>query len=190
LTQPPLILASTSPRRAELLRGAGIAFKSASSLIEECHDVSLGLASLVVGNARAKALAVAASFPKSVIVGADTLVWLDGQPLGKPRNLEEARAILFALSGRTHQVATGVHFVRLNPRHQVEFHEVSYVRFRQLDEATITAYLSQVNTLDKAGAYALQESGNLIIESVEGSRSNVIGLPMQRTLAALQHFKS
>lgn len=188
MTPPPLILASASPRRAELLRSAGVEFKTVAAVAEELHDAPSGLAPLVASNACAKALAVAASFPRSVVLGADTLVWLDGLPLGKPRDLGEARRMLMALSGRTHQVATGVHLVRLEPRLQVEFHEVSYVRFRPLDEALVTEYLARVNTLDKAGAYALQEHGNLIVESVEGSRSNVVGLPVSRTLAALRRF--
>lgn len=171
-----------------MLRSAGVEFQTATAAAEELHDAPSGLAALVTGNARAKALAVAASFPRDVVLGADTLVWLDGLPLGKPRDLDEARRMLMALSGRTHQVATGVHLVRLEPRLQVEFHEVSYVRFRPLDEALVTEYLARVNTLDKAGAYALQEHGNLIVESVEGSRSNVVGLPLSRTLAALRRF--
>lgn len=188
MTPLPLILASASPRRAELLRSLGVEFQSIPTPVEECHDVSWGLASLVLHNARAKALATAASHPQSVILGADTLVWLDETPLGKPKDLEEARQMLHLLSGRTHQVATGVHLVRLHLRQHVAFHEVSYVRFRQLNDATITTYLSQVNTLDKAGAYALQEHGDILVESVEGSRTNVIGLPLTRTHAALQRF--
>jgi septum formation protein len=92
------------------------------------------------------------------------------------------------LSGRVHEVCTGVHLVRLDPHLQVEFHETTHVRFRPLDAAAIDAYLQRVDVLDKAGAYALQEHGDLIIESVEGSRSNVVGLPVERTLAALRRF--
>ncbi len=163
-------------------------FEVVAAPAEEIHDASLGMSALVVGNARAKALAVAASFPHSTVLGADTLVWLDGLPLGKPRDPAEARQMLRALSGRTHQVATGVHLVRLEPLLRMEFCEVSRVRFRSLDEALITDYLARVNTLDKAGAYALQEHGELIVESVEGSRSNVVGLPVSRTLSALRRF--
>ena len=186
---PPLVLASRSPRRRELLVAAGAKdVKIAASDVEESSDASQGLAALVLNNARAKATDIAAQFPKSIVLGADTLVWLDGAALGKPSDMGEARHMLDHLSGRVHEVCTGVHLVRLDPHLQVEFHETTHVRFRPLDAAAIDAYLQRVDVLDKAGAYALQEHGDLIIESVEGSRSNVVGLPVERTLAALRRF--
>lgn len=145
------------------------------------------MAALVTGNARAKALEVAARFPDAVVIGADTLVWLDGNALGKPSGPDDARRMLRDLSGRVHEVVTGVHLVRMEPRQQVEFHEVTRVRFRPFGEETIEQYLSAVDVMDKAGAYALQEHGEMIVEAVEGSRSNVVGLPVGRTLAALTH---
>ena len=186
---PPLVLASRSPRRRELLVAAGAKdVKIAASDVEESSDASQGLAALVLNNARAKATDIAAQFPKSIVLGADTLVWLDGAALGKPSGLGEARQMLARLSGRVHEVCTGVHLVRIEPHLQIEFHETTRVRFRPLDAAAIDAYLDKVDVLDKAGAYALQEHGDLIIESVEGSRSNVVGLPVERTLAALRRF--
>jgi len=186
---PPLVLASRSPRRRELLVAAGAKdVKVAASEIEESADASRGLAPLVLDNARAKAIDIAAQFPHSIVLGADTLVWLDGAPLGKPSDLAAARDMLARLAGRVHEVCTGVHLVRLDPHLQIEFHETTRVRFRPLDEAAIAGYLAKVDVLDKAGAYALQEHGDLIIESVEGSRSNVVGLPVERTLAALRRF--
>lgn len=186
---PPLVLASRSPRRRELLVAAGAKdVKIAASDIEESADASQGMAALVLQNARAKATDIATKFPHSIVLGADTLVWLDGDALGKPPDLTEARRMLARLSGRVHEVCTGVHLVRLDPHLQVEFHETTRVRFRSLDEAAVDAYLAKVDVLDKAGAYALQEHGDLIIESVEGSRSNVVGLPVERTLAALRRF--
>jgi septum formation protein len=186
---PPLVLASRSPRRRELLVAAGAKDVTiAASDVEESSDASQGLAALVLNNARAKATDIAAQFPKSIVLGADTLVWLDGTALGKPSDIGEARHMLDHLSGRVHEVCTGVHLVRLDPHLQVEFHETTHVRFRPLDAAAIDAYLQRVDVLDKAGAYALQEHGDLIIESVEGSRSNVVGLPVERTLAALRRF--
>ena len=186
---PPLVLASRSPRRRELLLAAGAKdVKIAASDVEESSDASQGLAALVLNNARAKATDIAAQFPQSIVLGADTLVWLEGAALGKPADLDEARQMLARLSGRVHEVSTGVHLVRLDPHLQVEFHETTRVRFRPLGAADIDAYLDKVDVLDKAGAYALQEHGDLIIESVEGSRSNVVGLPVERTLAALRRF--
>lgn len=186
---PPLVLASRSPRRRELLAAAGVKdILIASSDAEESADASLGLGPLVLSNARAKATEVARRHPQSVVLGADTLVWIDDEPLGKPQSLEGAREMLARLSGRVHEVCTGVHLVRLQPHGQIEFHETTLVRFRPLTPAAIDAYLAKVDVLDKAGAYALQEHGDLIIDSVEGSRSNVVGLPVERTLAALRRF--
>ena len=189
MSRPPLVLASASPRRRELLLAAGLTCTVEPAQVDELDDPELGLAALVLANARAKALAVAGAKPDAVVLGADTLVWIDGRALGKPRDAEAARGMLGELSGRVHEVATGVHLVRLEPRVQVEFHEVTRVRFRQLDAEIISEYLRRVDVLDKAGAYALQEHGEMLVESVEGSRSNVVGLPMERVAAALvRHF--
>lgn len=185
MSRTPLVLASSSPRRRELLQAAGAEFIAVPAGCAELRDASLGLAGLVTENARAKALEVAVKHPQSVVLGADTLVWLEGQVLGKPTDLEDARRMLRTLSGRVHEVATGVYLLRMEPRQQVEFHEITRVRFRVLEERVIEDYLGAVDVLDKAGAYALQERGEMIIETVEGSRSNVVGLPVERTMAAL-----
>jgi len=188
LSRPTYVLASGSPRRRDLLREAGLNFTVSPATAPEIHDPALGLAGLVMANARVKALETAAQHPHSIVIGADTLVWLDGQPLGKPAGAEDAADMLGRLSGRVHEVATGVHLLRLEPRVQVEFHEITRVRFRRLGADRIRAYLARVDVLDKAGAYALQEHGEMLVESVEGSRSNVVGLPVERTLAALRRF--
>lgn len=184
---PPLVLASASPRRRELLEAAGIACRVVPAKVDELSDESIGLASLVLANAHAKALDVAPLHPGEIVLGADTLVWLDGRALGKPRDREDARKMLQALSGRIHEVSTGVHLLRWSPRQQVAFHEITRVRFRLLDDAVINDYLSRVEVLDKAGAYALQEHGDTLIETVEGCRNNVIGLPVDRVSSALKH---
>ncbi len=184
----PIVLASASPRRRDLLQSAGIDFVAVPAEGAEIDDASLGCTGLVMANARTKALGVASARPREIVLGADTLVWLDGRPLGKPADLDSARGMLAALSGRIHEVVTGVHVVRLDPLRQIEFHETTRVRFRTLDDAVIGEYLARVDVLDKAGAYALQEHGEMLVESVEGSRSNVVGLPLERTLAALRHF--
>ena len=188
MSGPRIVLASSSPRRRELLQSAGLEFSTETCDAVEIHDPALGLAGLVTANARTKALTVAAAHPDAIVLGADTLVWIDGHALGKPADLPEARRMLAFLAGRVHEVATGVHLVRLESRRQIEFHEVTRVRFRALDAAVIEDYLSRVHVTDKAGAYALQEHGELLVESVEGSRSNVVGLPLRRTLAALRRF--
>jgi len=169
------------------LRSAGVRFSVDPAEGAEESDHALGLAALVATNARAKALEVAARHPQAVVLGADTLVWLGGRALGKPADHDQARAMLRELSGRTHEVATGVHLVRMATRQQVEFHEVTRVRFRPFGQEVIEEYLTTVDVLDKAGAYALQERGEMLVESVEGCRLNVVGMPLERTLAALQH---
>lgn len=186
---PPLVLASRSPRRRELLLAAGVPeIEIVPASVEESVDISAGVAPLVLANARAKAMEVAAARPTAVVLGADTLVCLDSEGLGKPGNLDEAGEMLARMSGRVHEVCTGVHLVRLKPHLQIEFYETTRVRFRSLDAGVIETYLGKVDVLDKAGAYALQEYGEMLAESVEGSRSNVVGLPVERTLAALRRF--
>ena len=136
-------------------------------------------------NARAKAEWVADRNPGRFILGADTTVFLDGQILNKPRDLDEARSMLARLSGRTHSVFTGL--VLLHRNQGLEEVEVvfSEVTFRDLDPAAIEAYLAVVNPLDKAGAYAIQESGEMIVAGYTGSLSNIIGLPLDETKAIL-----
>lgn len=188
MSGPRVVLASSSPRRIELLQSAGLDFSTETCDIVEIHDPALGLAGLVTANARTKALTVADAHPDAIVIGADTLVWVDGRALGKPADLPAARGMLTCLAGRVHEVATGVHLAHLGSRRRIEFCEVTRVRFRPLGASAIEDYLARVHVLDKAGAYALQEHGELLVESVEGSRSNVVGLPLERTLAALRRF--
>jgi len=176
----PLILASASPRRAELLRQIVPAFEVLPSNATELADEHLSPHELCQLNAHRKARAVAKRFPDSLVLGADTLVFLDHEILGKPGNLTEAGQMIARLQGRTHQVVTGVSLTRLR-RHQERMFAVSTdVQFRSLNEEQVRNYLSRINPLDKAGAYAIQEHGELIIESISGSYSNVMGLPVER----------
>ena len=180
-----VILASASPRRRELLAATGLNFEVIASSAEEIHDATIPLDELCEKNAELKALAVAADHPDAAVIGADTLVWIEGEPLGKPKDLDEARAMLRKLSGRAHTVCTGVCVVF--PGGKVErFHELTAVRFRQLDEATITAYFEKTNPLDKAGAYGIQDSGEMIVEGIEGAFDNVMGLPVAQLLGVLR----
>jgi septum formation protein len=177
----PIILASASPRRRELLTETGIAFEILTTDITE-HDAEssphLLPTDLARENARLKAQAVAALRPKRWVLGADTVVALEKRLFGKPASLDQAKEFLRALSGQTHEVITGCALIA--PEGEAEiFHDVSRVTFRVLMEETIARYLAEVSVLDKAGAYALQERGEWIIERVEGSRTNVIGLPTE-----------
>ncbi len=175
----PLVLASTSPRRVQLLREAGHAFAVVSPEVEEAHDPSLGCEALTMENARRKAVAGSRLAPEALVIGADTLVYIDQFPLSKPKDMEEARVMLRRLSGRTHEVCTGVALAWNGGNDAETFAVITHVTFRHLDEPVIRAYHALVHVLDKAGGYAAQEHGDVIIERMEGSLSNVIGLPME-----------
>lgn len=179
-----LILASQSPRRRELLQRAGLEFSVVVRDTEEEHDATLPPQVLCARNAAAKAEAVAAEYPQAVVLGADTLVFIDGEPLGKPVDEADALRMLTRLQGRTHCVCTAVAVI-LPGGERRDFAEVSYVRFRSLSEADIRRYMQLVNVMDKAGAYAIQEHGELIIEAIEGDYDNIVGLPVTRLLSVL-----
>lgn len=183
------MLASGSPRRQELLRDAGYDFEVVRSEIEERFDPQLSLGEITIWNAMRKGMSVARARSDAVVLAADTLVSLDDQIIGKPKNMGDAMAILRKLSGRTHQVCTGV-FVGCRADSVLSvFREVSRVTFRQMNEEDLRDYLSSVNPLDKAGAYGAQEKGAQIIANIDGSHSNVVGLPMEQTIAALKSFR-
>jgi septum formation protein len=177
---PPLILASASPRRAELLRQLNANFRVVPSDTEEVFDGHLSPQELCQLNAHRKARAVAKKIPDALVLGADTLVFLDGEIMGKPRNLDEAKEMLAKLQGRTHQVVTGVSLIHLRAHRERIFAASTDVTFRPLDAEQISSYLLKINPLDKAGAYAIQEHGDLIVSEIYGSFSNVVGLPMEQ----------
>ncbi len=165
-----------------------MAFDVVVSPAGELHDAGTPLAELCERNAEAKADAVARMRPDAVVVGADTLVWLDGEPLGKPRGMEEARRMLRRLSGRAHTVCTGVCVIGGGRRRR--FHELTEVVFLDLDDDTIDRYFQRVDPLDKAGAYAVQEHGDMIVAEVRGDFTNVVGLPVARVVEVLGSFFS
>ena len=183
---PELVLASASPRRRWLLAEHGYAVRVEPVQVEESAAEWLSVRELVLLNARRKSAARAAleSGGDAVVLGVDTLVCLDGRALGKPGDLREAVAMLVRLSGRAHQVYSGVCLIRVSTGRTVSFVEETQVVFRPLDAAGIENYLRRINPLDKAGGYAAQEHGEHIIARHEGSWSNVIGLPME-TLGAV-----
>ncbi|HPY89936.1 MAG TPA: Maf family protein [Lentisphaeria bacterium] len=177
-----LILASGSPRRRQLLKAAGIKFSWQTADVDETSRPGETAAELVQRLATSKARQVAAACPGRLVLGADTAVVLEEVVYGKPNDMDEARAMLQALSGRTHQVLTGVCLIRQLPKHE----EVSRswacttrVTFRTLTADDIKAYFRLVDPLDKAGAYGIQEHGDMIVEQVDGLLSNVIGLPIE-----------
>lgn len=186
----PLILASASPRRRELLAAAGFAFEVRTANVEERADACGDPAEMVRANALSKARAVAAAVPGALVLGADTTVALGGTVFGKPADLAEARRMLRALGGREHTVFTGVALVCAGTAAAAEICETLVVacrvKFRPLSDATISRYFACVNPLDKAGAYAIQESRELIVESFEEPLSNIVGLPVEAVAPRLR----
>jgi septum formation protein len=177
---PPLILASASPRRAELLRQLQVKFEVLpGNAVEVAHE-HLSPLELCQLNAHRKARAVAKKIPDALVLGADTLVFLEDEPLGKPPDLAAARWMLERLQGRTHQVVTGVSLIHLRSHREKLFAASTDVTFHPLDAGQILEYLNQINPLDKAGAYAIQEHGEKIVAEMFGSYSNVVGLPLEQ----------
>src|SRR5436309_4662815 len=183
---PAIILASNSPRRAELLRQSGIEFQMVPSDVPEIHHEQMTAREISQINAYRKARSVAKRNPDALVLAADTLVSLKTELFGKPATLEAAYEMLERLSGRTHDVVTGVCLLHLRSHRQRITSESTTVTFRPLDAVKIRRYLAKVNPLDKAGAYAIQEEGDLIIERISGSYTNVVGLPIERLGAELQ----
>jgi septum formation protein len=179
-----LVLASASPRRRDLLTAAGIRFVIYESRIDEIrHDGESGMA-FALRMAHEKALSVAAHYPRELILAADTIVELDGEILGKPADVADARRILRKLSKRTHRVVTAYALVRGGAI--IESAPItSYVTFRALTDDEIEHYLTTGEPFDKAGAYGIQGMGADFITAVEGDRSNVMGLPVVEVLATL-----
>lgn len=182
-----IVLASASPRRLQLLREAGWHVEVDASGAEEVEDHSLMPEFLALENARLKWRAIASRRPRDLVVAADTVVWSEGRFYGKPANLAEARSMLTSLAGRTHEVVTGVIAGSLG--NCVEFAERSHVTFHALGSESIDLYLASINPLDKAGGYAAQDDNGRLIAKIEGSLTNVIGLPMEPLAEALRRFQ-
>ena len=182
---PPLILASASPRRADLLRQLQPEIQIVPSDAEEIFDGQLSPLELCQLNAHRKARAAAKKIPDALVLGADTLVFLDSEIMGKPRDLADARRMLARLQGRTHQVVTGVSLIHLRGHRERLFAVSTDVTFHPLTAGQIDGYVAKVNPLDKAGAYAIQEHGDMIVSEISGSFSNVVGLPVERVMEEL-----
>ena len=186
---PRLILASASPRRAELLRELHIPFEVIPSEAEEAHTEQLTAIELCQLNAYRKARAVAKRLPDGLVIGVDTLVTLESALYGKPRDLADAARMLRELQGKTHRVVSGVCLLHLRRHRQKIFFDQTLVTFRPLSEASIRAYHGRIQPLDKAGGYAIQEHGDQIVESYSGSYHNVVGLPLECLSEELRGWK-
>lgn len=167
---------------------AGFEFGVRAPNIAEKVDPHLTAREVTAWNAMRKGLFVARAHPDTVVVAADTVVALGPEIIGKPNDFEDAIRILERLNGRSHHVYTSVLVANLSARKVKMFCEISEVRFRQLNDRQIRDYLRKIDPLDKAGAYAAQGHGTDIIAKIEGSYSNVVGLPMEKTVPVLREF--
>ena len=184
-----LILASASPRRAEILRDAGIPFTQLSSAVDETLFPEESPQDHVQRLASAKAELVAArAVGPAIIIAADTVVTLEGHIFGKPRSSDDARHMLEKLSGRTHSVVTGVTLIRLPDAERITFVESTLVHFATISAEEISRYLATNEPYDKAGAYAIQGRAGRYISRIEGCYFNVVGLPLARLQHALNEL--
>ena len=180
-----MILASNSPRRRELLAEAGVRFEVHAYETDERRLDGEAAEHLVQRLSCLKACAAETHHPGRVILGADTVVVLDDRILGKPKSLDEAKRFLRDLSGRTHVVLTGVTLID-GRGHADTWLAASHVTFKTLTDNIIDEYVRLTNPLDKAGAYGIQSHGEMLVESVDGLLSNVIGLPVEEVVEQLK----
>ena len=181
-----IILASASPRRAEILHDAGIPFTVLSAAIDESPMPGEPPQDLVLRLANTKAELVAArAVGPAIVIAADTEVVLDGQFLGKPRTSDDARHMLTRLSGRTHSVITGMSLIRLPDAERRSFVETTLVQFTDIPEEEITRYLATGEAFDKAGSYGIQGRAGRYVPRIEGCYFNIVGLPLSRLCEAL-----
>lgn len=181
-----IILASASPRRKELLSTAGVNFTVKVADVEEKIEPGLTPDKVVMSLALQKAKAVAAENPEAVVIGADTVVVLDGEILGKPQSEENAVEMLTALSGRCHTVYTGVALIKGDKVRN--FCEATQVEFYDLTKEEIEAYVDTKDCMDKAGAYGIQTNGCVLISGINGDYFNVVGLPVSKVYRELRDF--
>ncbi len=184
--EKPLVLASASERRQRLFRALGIPFEIVPADVDETPRPGEPADLCALRLARAKADAVARGRDRGTIVGADTLVALGSRVIGKPRDAEDARAILRALSGTRHEVVTGVAVRRLGAARAASGAAVTRLTLRRIPEDEIDSYVESGEAMGKAGAYAVQETADRFVEAIDGDFDNVVGLPMRlvRTLLA------
>jgi septum formation protein len=185
---PLLVLASSSPRRAALLSEVGFEFEIAPPRVTEKFGAAVTLRELTLWNAIRKGMSVAQTRADAVVLAADTLIALENEIIGKPVDLSGAARMLRRLSGRTHEVCSAVLIYHQTAGRSAVFHDISRVRFHRLSGAMIKEYVAKVNPLDKAGGYAAQGSGAEIIAKIEGSFTNVVGLPIEKTIGSLAKF--
>jgi septum formation protein len=190
IEEEPLILGSGSPRRVRILEGLGLEFLVDPSGIPEDALDGEGPEEHVGRLALAKASEVAGRHARGTVLGADTIVVLDGRLLGKPDGRPEAEAMLRAIRGRWHEVVTGVAAMRVSDRAFAVGSERTRVLVRDMSDDEIAAYVDGGEPLDKAGSYAIQDCGSAVVERVEGCFYNVVGLPVVRTCRVLEELSA
>ena len=178
---PRIILASASPRRRQLLAELGVSFEVIVAQVVEHEEPFTPPKVMVAHNAALKADWVAERNPDAWVLGADTTVFLGDRVLNKPADLDESRRMLASLSGRTHIVFTGLALRHKSARISIDDGDTAEVTFKPFGPEVIESYLLKVNTLDKAGAYSIQEHADMIIAGTRGSLSNIAGLPLETT---------
>lgn len=184
-----LILASSSPRRAEILRNAGIAFEAMPTHADESRRDGEAPLALVLRLAETKARAAAAQVKgPAIVIGGDTEVLLDGDVLGKPESTAHATEMMRRLSGRVHEVITGLALIRLPDGATLTGHEITCVTFARMTEEEIASYVASKEPFDKAGGYAIQGLGGRYVARVEGCYFNIVGLPLGKLYAMLKEL--
>ena len=179
-----LVLASESPRRRELLGALGIPFDTETAQVEELKQAA-SPEDVPLANALLKAGAVAERHPEALVIGADTVILFRGEVIGKPRDLADAERLLLSLAGHSHQVVTGLALVCRAAGFRRNWLERSEVVFKPFGHAVVKRYLELVPVLDKAGAYAIQQHGDLLIDRISGDLNNIIGLPLEQLRSEL-----
>ena len=184
-----LVLASRSPRRRHLLKALGVHFIAAESGFHEIDHADGTPGQHVQDNALGKARAIASQYNNALVIGADTVVVYRQRVLGKPKNMAEAMEYLLLLQGKTHAVYTGLALIDTKENITVVDFEKTLVTMRSLNEKEIRAYLSRIKPLDKAGAYAIQGAGAIIVEKISGCYYNVVGFPLAKLEEMLLRLK-
>jgi len=182
-----IILASASPRRREILENVNVKFTVQSSQIEEVILENEDPKDLVMRLAFEKCIDVAKKNINALVIGADTIVVLDNNILGKPKDENHAYEMIKSLSNKKHQVITGISLINLSLNKKVIDYVVSEVTFKDLSEETIRDYIKTKESLDKAGAYGIQGYGSLLVDSIKGDYFNIVGLPLSRISDLLKH---
>ena len=181
-----ILLASTSPRRRELLKLLGLEFRIVPPTCEETLSPHLSPSEQTRQFARNKAQSVANEHPEDLVLGSDTVIEIEGKLLGKPENMQEAETMLRHLRGRCHQVHTGVAIIQQATHVSIDFVDTAQVWIKSFDEHTLKSYLATEESLGKAGAYSIQGKGAQLIEKIEGDYPTIVGLSLWRTAKVLE----